>query len=251
MGPSWQIEERRDNLWMHTQTDLNNVQIHDIMGRIYGEVWRSSESRRKYAVKDIRDDIASRWKVGHRHAHFRTIDPESGIYDAIETAARNATRIRVTAAAAQTGGTNWLRENDRGVLESPNVPIMFNLRAVPYVRNPNTFDAAFARASGDRASATERMGAQSASATPSAGGADQPRTARKRKASATPLPLPTARSTPTATDGSTDAGSDDELEDKAGSHGWKWLVGEDAELFYEPFVDDELADWPSEHTGPR
>ncbi|KAM3424180.1 hypothetical protein BST61_g11277 [Cercospora zeina] len=245
MAPSWQIEERRDNFWMHTETDLNNVQIHDIMGRIYGEVWRNSAGRRKYVLKDIRDDVASRWKVGHRHVHFRIIDPESGIYDAIETAARNATKTRVTAAATQTGGPNWLRENNRGVLESPNVPITFNLRAVPYVRDASTFDAAFARASGNRTSAMERTGGQSASTTPSAG------TARKRKASATPPPSPTARSTSIGTDGSTDAGSDDEFGNEAEGHDWEWLVGEDAKLFYEPFVDDVPAYWPLEHTEPR
>lgn len=39
---------------MHTQTDLDKFQIHDIMGRIYGEIWRNSD-RRKYTVKDIHD----------------------------------------------------------------------------------------------------------------------------------------------------------------------------------------------------
>ncbi|CAK1358645.1 unnamed protein product [Cercospora beticola] len=52
--PAWQIEERRDNLWMHTETDLDKFQIHNIMGRIYGEIWRKSD-RRKYTVKDIHD----------------------------------------------------------------------------------------------------------------------------------------------------------------------------------------------------
>lgn len=55
-GPTWKIEERRDLLRMRTDYDLTDEQVHDLIGRIYGEAWRnSSPQRKKYTIKDIRD----------------------------------------------------------------------------------------------------------------------------------------------------------------------------------------------------
>ncbi|PPJ60721.1 hypothetical protein CBER1_03482 [Cercospora berteroae] len=271
--PAWQIEERRDNLWMHTETDLDKFQIHDIMGRIYGEVWRNSD-RRKYTVKDIHDEFMSRWKKGHRHDRYRTIDPESGAYDTEEANARSNTRNRVTAAAAQTGGSNWLKEDNNGVLASANAPITFNLVKVPYVRDPGTFDAAFARANGTGLLARITGGGRASSEIPSAGSSTQARPSRKQNAPAsssnvTPKRSKTARSTPIEDDGSTEAGSDDKSESVAeeelvdeslsggpehgragGNDWWSLLGGEVGERPYEPFADGKPTDWPSEENPP-
>ncbi|WPB02686.1 uncharacterized protein RHO25_007322 [Cercospora beticola] len=271
--PAWQIEERRDNLWMHTETDLDKFQIHNIMGRIYGEIWRNSD-RRKYTVKDIHDEFMSRWKKGHRHDHYRIIDPESGVYDIEETNARNNTRNRVIAATAQTGGSNWLKEDDDGGLASMNAPIAFNLVTVPYVRDPSTFDAAFASANGTGLPARVTGGGRASSETPSAGSSTPTRSRCKRK---TPVPSPhvapkrskTARSTPIEDDGSTEAGSDNELavvaeeelvddnltggpeHGRAGGNDWWSLLGvEDGDRPYEPFADEKPTDWPSEENPP-
>ena len=55
-GPTWKIEERRDLLRMRTNYDLTDEQVHDLIGRIYGETWRNSDpQRKKYTIKDIRD----------------------------------------------------------------------------------------------------------------------------------------------------------------------------------------------------
>ncbi|GIZ41170.1 hypothetical protein CKM354_000448500 [Cercospora kikuchii] len=191
--PAWQIEERRDNLCMHTETDLDKVQIHDLMGRIYGEIWHNSDWR-KYTVKDIHDEIMSRWKKGHRHNHYRTIDRESGVHDAEETRARNDTRNRVTAAAAQTCRNNWLRENNNG-----------------------KFDAAFGRIIGIRLPSIATGGGRASSETASAGLSTPARPIRKRKAPATsshatPKRPETVRSTAIEDDASTEAGNDDSSE---------------------------------------
>lgn len=124
----------------------------------------------------------SRWKKGHRHDHYHIIDPESGIYDAEETNARNETRNRVTAAAAQTDGSNWLKEDNNSVFASPNAPIALNLATVPYVSNPATFDAAFARANGTKLPASTTGDGRTPSETPSAGSLTQSGPSHKRKA---------------------------------------------------------------------
>lgn len=216
----------------------------------------------------------SRWKKGHRHDHYRIIDPESGVYDAEETNARNETRNRVKAAAAQTGGSNWLQEDDNGVLASANVLITFNLVAVPYVRDPGTFDAAFARANGTGLPARITGGGRASSQTPSAGSSTETGSSRKRKipvpsSHVTPKRPKTACSTLTEDDGSTEIGSDDESDSVAeeepvnedisgepehgragGNDWWSLLGGKVGERPYEPFADEKPTDWPSEENPP-
>ena len=52
---TWTIDERRDLLFMLTEYELPDAQLHDLMGRIYGDNWRNDLARKKYTVKDIRD----------------------------------------------------------------------------------------------------------------------------------------------------------------------------------------------------
>ncbi|CAK1358644.1 unnamed protein product [Cercospora beticola] len=212
----------------------------------------------------------SRWKKGHRHDHYRIIDPESGVYDIEETNARNNTRNRVIAAAAQTGGSNWLKEDENGVLASSNAPIAFNLVTVPYVRDPSTFDAAFPRANAIGLPARITGGGRVSSGTPSAGSSTQTRSSRKRKtpvpsSQATPKRPKIACSTPTEDDGNTETGSDDESDSVAeeepvdentsgepehgragGNDWWSLLGGKVGGRSYEPFADEKPTDWPSE-----
>ena len=58
---TWTIAERRDLLFMSTEYDLSDEQLHDLMGRIYGNTWRNATNpvRKKYSVKDIRDGMHS------------------------------------------------------------------------------------------------------------------------------------------------------------------------------------------------
>ncbi|GIZ41169.1 hypothetical protein CKM354_000448400 [Cercospora kikuchii] len=163
-GPTWKIEERRDLLRMRTDYDLTDEQVHDLIGRIYGEAWRnSSPQRKKYTVKDIRDEISSRWKAGHRHGHYETIDPEGGVYDANETYERAQSDQRIRNAAHRTGGSNWLREDGQGALATPNMPIPLFPNPTPYRRDPESFAAAF---TADQARKKGQRAAQSAAVSP-------------------------------------------------------------------------------------
>ena len=52
---TWTLPERRDLLYMLTEYNLADEQLHDLMGRIYGDVWRNDPQRKQYTIKDIRD----------------------------------------------------------------------------------------------------------------------------------------------------------------------------------------------------
>ncbi|PPJ60722.1 hypothetical protein CBER1_03483 [Cercospora berteroae] len=189
-GPTWKIEERRDLLRMRTAYDLTDDQVHDLIGRIYGEAWRTSSPRRKkYTPKDVRDEISSRWKAGHRNGHYETIDPENGLFDANETQQRALSDLRIRNAAQQTGGSNWLREDRQGALATPNMPIPLHPNPMPYRREPATFGTAFAaeqarKAGGRAAQPATAAGPRELATT------DRPRrtgTARTQNTSAGPL----------------------------------------------------------------
>ena len=111
--------------------------------------------------------MKSRWKAGRRAAHYKTLDPEGGVYDAAETAARVLSDQRIIAAAAQSGGNNWLREDENGVLLTPNAPIPIT-RQAGYRRDPSTFDAAFRRQASRVAPPPARNTASQAPSAPTA-----------------------------------------------------------------------------------
>ncbi|USW56750.1 hypothetical protein Slin15195_G100690 [Septoria linicola] len=141
----WSEHERLVLLYAVTVYELTDEQLWDLAGRIFGEDWR--DKRKKYTLKDIRDELNSRWKDGHRSKHYSTIDPErsDGLYDASETVKRVTANQIIVTAAAQTTGNNWLRENDQDVLETPNAPIALIPKATPYRRDQSTIQAEFLR----------------------------------------------------------------------------------------------------------
>ena len=51
--PTWTLEERRVLVYLRTMYDQTEIEVHDLMGRIFGEDWR--DVRKKYTYKDIRD----------------------------------------------------------------------------------------------------------------------------------------------------------------------------------------------------
>ncbi|PIA89051.1 hypothetical protein CB0940_06773 [Cercospora beticola] len=193
-GPTWTIEERRDLLRMRTDYDLTDEQVHDLIGRIYGEAWRnSSPQRKKYTIKDIRDEISSRWKAGHRNGHYETIDPENGVYDANETYERARSDQRIRNAAHQTGGLNWLREDGQGALATPNMAIPLHPKPTPYRRDPASFAAAFATEQAQKA------GGRAAQPAMMPGGQGSDTTARPRRAATARTPTTSAKPPQTGT----------------------------------------------------
>ncbi|KAF2217358.1 hypothetical protein CERZMDRAFT_81277 [Cercospora zeae-maydis SCOH1-5] len=129
-----------------------------------------------WKIEERRDLLHMRteWKAGHRHGHYRTIDPENGAYSAIETQERTLSDQRIRNAAQQTGGRNWLREDASGALALPNSPVHLRPNPRSYIRDPITFDAVFA----DKQ--PRRAGLGAAQPAPGTGGQGLTTTARSR-----------------------------------------------------------------------
>ena len=51
---TWTPEERRDLFLMQNEFRLGDEQVHDMMGRIYGQRWQVA-GRKRYNRADIRD----------------------------------------------------------------------------------------------------------------------------------------------------------------------------------------------------
>ncbi|KAM3424178.1 hypothetical protein BST61_g11279 [Cercospora zeina] len=144
--PTWQLEERRTLFVLRVILGLSDEEVHDIMGRIFGETWSSATNppRKKYKVNDLRDEAKFRWSAGKRHDHWRTIDPEGGPSDD-EKRAQAATFSTISSAAAQTNKVNWLLTNDSGVMTRQLRVIRIpDVASRPqYQRDPATFDRNF------------------------------------------------------------------------------------------------------------
>ncbi|PPJ60723.1 hypothetical protein CBER1_03484 [Cercospora berteroae] len=144
--PTWQIEERRTLFVLKVVLGLSDEESHDLMGRIFGETWRSATDppRKKYGVNDLRDEVKFRWSAGKRHAHWNTIDPEAGFSDEEQTAQTN-TLSTIVSAAQQTDKVNWLLTNDKGVMARQlGVILIPDAASRPhYQRDPATFDRNF------------------------------------------------------------------------------------------------------------
>ncbi|USW56749.1 hypothetical protein Slin15195_G100680 [Septoria linicola] len=102
----------------------------------------SDQERKKYRLKDIRDEIEWRWSEGKRQAQWNTIDPEGGP-DAAERANWMQTLGEIHAAAANSALRNFLLEDDDGNPPRPLAVIQIPTTLPSYQRDPNTHDSVF------------------------------------------------------------------------------------------------------------
>ncbi|KAF7196993.1 hypothetical protein HII31_01693 [Pseudocercospora fuligena] len=127
---AWDPMERRCNFIMNNEYDLTTAQIHDLMGRMFGASMKDA-GRPKYKADKIRDDYTQRRAAGKNAKIWDEIDPLEGDITIAEHKGRITAHQKIRAAAAQSGGDNWLRTDATDTLLTPNAPIALRRKMPP------------------------------------------------------------------------------------------------------------------------